>query len=292
MAEPRVARPRRRQARGRRARQPVAPAPLDGRRRAATGSATAPRTTRSGSSGRWRGARSATGRRDPSARARWSASASCTSRRGRWRRWRPRPGVTTPLPMGPFPERALPAAARPGSTGCRPRATPWPRRRARTSPPRSTRLDRVFEAVTGRAAARADGDSGGGRTVAYLDCMRDLDVTLGPARARRAARSLPAGARRRRAGGAGACSTAAPSCSAAIAHGRPGPLAPLLGPLMGAGFGLWDQMRRRAARAAAPLGRWRPTSPTGRRRGTARATTPRTSRSPRPTPTRSLAATS
>ncbi len=42
-------------------------------------------------------------------------------------------------------------------------------------------LDRVFEDVTGRPAARAEGDSGGGRTVAYLDCMRDLDVTLGPA---------------------------------------------------------------------------------------------------------------
>ena len=38
----------------------------------------------------------------------------------------------------------------------------------------------MFEAVTGRAAARGDADSGGGRTVAYLDCMRDLDVTLGP----------------------------------------------------------------------------------------------------------------
>ena len=40
-------------------------------------------------------------------------------------------------------------------------------------------LDRVFEELTGRPAVRADDDSGGGRTVAYLDCMRDLDLTLG-----------------------------------------------------------------------------------------------------------------
>ena len=53
-------------------------------------------------------------------------------------------------------------------------------------------LDRVFEEVTGRPAARAEGDSGGGRTVAYLDCMRDLDVTLGPAVLDELRASLPA----------------------------------------------------------------------------------------------------
>ena len=36
-------------------------------------------------------------------------------------------------------------------------------------------LDRVFEELTGRPAVRGEGDSSGGRTVAYLDCMRDLD---------------------------------------------------------------------------------------------------------------------
>ncbi len=57
------------------------------------------------------------------------------------------------------------------------------------------RLDREFEAITGRPATRADGDSGGGRTVAYLDSMRDLDVTLGPALLDELRSSLPAGAR-------------------------------------------------------------------------------------------------
>ena len=41
-------------------------------------------------------------------------------------------------------------------------------------------LDRLFEELAGRPAVWAEGDSDGGRTVAYLDCMRDLDVTLGP----------------------------------------------------------------------------------------------------------------
>ncbi|HEX6712102.1 MAG TPA: lantibiotic dehydratase, partial [Thermoleophilaceae bacterium] len=42
-------------------------------------------------------------------------------------------------------------------------------------------LDGVFEELTHRPAVRGEGDSGGGRTVAYLDCMRDLDLVLGPA---------------------------------------------------------------------------------------------------------------
>jgi hypothetical protein len=42
-----------------------------------------------------------------------------------------------------------------------------------------TALDSVFEELSGRAATRGDGDSDGGRTVAYLDCMRDLELTLG-----------------------------------------------------------------------------------------------------------------
>ncbi len=129
-------------------------------------------------------------------------------------------GVTTPLPMGPFPERALPAdtsgldrleAARDAVAAAR----------REDVAAALDQLDRVFEEVTGRPATRAEGDSGGGRTVAYLDCMRDLDVTLGPARARRAAHLAAAGARTRRAGGAGACSTAAPSCWAASPTGAP-----------------------------------------------------------------------
>ena len=205
----------------------------------ATGSATAPRTTRSGSSGRWPGARSRRrARRSRSARARWSASASCTSRRGRWRRVAPAPAAAD----GPVPRaRARPRRTRPGWTGCRPRATRSRRRRATTSPPRSTGSTACSRRSPGRPAARADGDSGGGRTIAYLDCMRDLDVTLGPEVLDELRDVAAARCSTRRAGGAGACSTAA---RALLGQHRAatGPLAPQLGPLMGAGFGLWDQM--------------------------------------------------
>ncbi len=147
-------------------------------------------------------------------------------------------GLSTPLPMAPFPERALPS----GTPGLdRLEAA----REAVATAPREDvaaaldRLDRVFEEVAGRAAVRGDGDSGGGRTVAYLDCMRDLDVTLGPEVLDELRRSLPL-----------VLSASRWWCGRVFDRGaellgqiaQPGPLAPQLGPLMGAGFGLWDQM--------------------------------------------------
>ena len=41
-------------------------------------------------------------------------------------------------------------------------------------------LDATFTELTGRAAVRNPGQAYGARTLAYLDCMRDLDVTIGP----------------------------------------------------------------------------------------------------------------
>jgi hypothetical protein len=91
------------------------------------------------------------------------------------------------LPMDPFPERDLRArldgnadglaaldrleAARAAAAAASPDALP----------PALDQLDDVFEKLTGRPAVRGEGDAGGGRTVAYLDCVRDLDLTLGPA---------------------------------------------------------------------------------------------------------------
>ena len=153
-------------------------------------------------------------------------------------------GVTTPLPMGPFPERALrplladtsgldrlEAARDAVAVGAARRS----RRRARRARPRVRGGHRTAgRARRGRQRRRPD------------DRLPRLH-----ARPRR-------DARRRR------CST---SCArrcplvlyasrwwcgrvfdrgaellGQIAHGRYGPLAPLLGQLMGAGFGLWDQM--------------------------------------------------
>ncbi len=152
-------------------------------------------------------------------------------------------GVTTPLPMGQFPERALRPLladasgldrvelARDAVSGAR----------RKEVPAALDHLDGVFEEVTGRPAARAEGDSGGGRTVAYLDCMRDLDVTLGPAVLDELRTSLPAVLHASR-WWCGRVFERGTELLGGIAHGRSGPLAPLLGELMGAGFGLWDQM--------------------------------------------------
>jgi len=59
-------------------------------------------------------------------------------------------------------------------------------------------LDRVFEELTGRAATRRPGATYGARTLVYVDCMRDLDLTVGPALRAELAATLPpllAGAR-------------------------------------------------------------------------------------------------
>jgi lantibiotic biosynthesis dehydratase-like protein len=152
-------------------------------------------------------------------------------------------GVTTPLPMGPFPERALRPLLADTSGLDRLEvardAVAAARREEVTAA--LDHLDKVFEEVTGRPAARALGDSGGGRTVAYLDCMRDLDVTLGPAVLDELRSSLPLVLYASR-WWCGRVFDRGAELLDRIAHGRSGPLAPLLGELMGAGFGLWDQM--------------------------------------------------
>ena len=59
-------------------------------------------------------------------------------------------------------------------------------------------LDRVFEELTGRSATRRPGQTYAARTLLYLDCMRSLDLTVGPALHNELAATLPpllAGAR-------------------------------------------------------------------------------------------------
>ncbi len=41
-------------------------------------------------------------------------------------------------------------------------------------------LDATFVELTGREPVRNPGRAYGARTLSYVDCMRDLDVTLGP----------------------------------------------------------------------------------------------------------------
>ena len=152
-------------------------------------------------------------------------------------------GVSTPLPMGPFPERALRPllADTSGLDRLEVARDAVTTARREEVPAALDHLDRVFEELTGRPPARAEGDSGGGRTIAYLDCMRDLDVTLGPAVLDELRCSLPVVLHASR-WWCGRVFDRGAELLDRVAHGRSGPLAPLLGELMGAGFGLWDQM--------------------------------------------------
>src|SRR5262249_15075306 len=52
-------------------------------------------------------------------------------------------------------------------------------------------FDACLEELTGAAPAPGDEGAEGGRTPLYLDCMRDLDLELGPAVVGELARSLP-----------------------------------------------------------------------------------------------------
>jgi Lantibiotic dehydratase, N terminus len=59
-------------------------------------------------------------------------------------------------------------------------------------------LDRVFEELTGQPPTRRAGETNAARTLLYLDCMRELDLTVGPALRDELAATLPpllAGAR-------------------------------------------------------------------------------------------------
>jgi len=139
-------------------------------------------------------------------------------------------GITTPLPMSPFPERALrPLLADPSALERLEAARDAVAGASGDAVAAALgELDRVFEEVAGRPATRREGDTGGGRTIAYLDCMRDLDVTVGPAVLEELRSSLPPVLHASR-WWCGRVFERGTELLRGIAHGRPGPLAPLLG---------------------------------------------------------------
>ena len=163
-------------------------------------------------------------------------------------------GFETVLPMGPYPERVLRERLMvEGDAGLRERGLAALDRleAAREAVAAADRdglldalaaLDRTFEELTGRGAARGDGDAHGGRTVAYLDCMRELDVTVGPTVMAELRATLPA-----------VLASSRWWCGIAYAAGQerftqiadehgPGPLAPMVGELMSAARGLHEQL--------------------------------------------------
>jgi hypothetical protein len=97
------------------------------------------------------------------------------------------------IPAGPYPERDLRAAleAHPDPAVRRPSLDALGRLEAArdalaAAPPAALRdsiaqLDATFVDLTGREPVRNHGRAYGARTLAYVDCVRDLDVTLGPA---------------------------------------------------------------------------------------------------------------
>ncbi|HEX5618932.1 MAG TPA: lantibiotic dehydratase, partial [Solirubrobacteraceae bacterium] len=152
-------------------------------------------------------------------------------------------GVPAALPMGPFPERSLrPLLVNTSALDRVEAARDAVAAAAREHVPAALdALDRVFEEVTGRAPTRTDSDSGGGRTIAYLDCMRDLDVTIGDSVLDELRASLPPVLYASR-WWCGRVYDRGSELLNGIARNRDGLLAPLLGELMGAGWGLWNQM--------------------------------------------------
>ena len=168
-------------------------------------------------------------------------------------------GLETTLPMGPFPERdlrerllSLPdPEVRGRGLAALERLEAARRGVADAGRDRLVgalvALDRLFEELAGRPAVWAEGDADGGRTVAYLDCMRDLDVTLGPAVLAELRATLPA----LLASSRWWCGVAYAAAKARLeriaeAHG-PGPLAPMMGELAGAAWGLFAELGAEAA---------------------------------------------
>ena len=96
------------------------------------------------------------------------------------------------IPMSPYPERELRLQLerrpdRPAECGLVALAQLEAAREVvaaapnRLLPAALAELDAVFERLTGRAAVRRPDEAEGGTTPVYLDCIRDVDVTLGPA---------------------------------------------------------------------------------------------------------------
>lgn len=108
-------------------------------------------------------------------------------------------------------------------------------------------LDTVFEELSARKAERGERDPGGGRTIAYLDTMRDLDVEVGPSLVSELATSLPpllAGSRWH-------CGCvyerARERLAAVVGAGPPRPLAPLVGQIFQTAWGLFAELADQTA---------------------------------------------
>ncbi len=103
-------------------------------------------------------------------------------------------------------------------------------------------VDRTFADITGHRPAPGEGDAMGGRTPVYLDCMRALDVRVGPGLTAELGRGLPALLESSRWHCHRVFELGQERLAAVIGDARPKPLAPLLGAIFAALGGLRGEL--------------------------------------------------
>jgi hypothetical protein len=155
-------------------------------------------------------------------------------------------GFDLALPLGPHPERdartlldAQPAS--PARAAALAALDTLERQRARVVEATTgeldaalAALDAAFESLTSRDATQRPGEAYATRTLLYLDCMRDLDLAIGPGVVDELGRSLPA----LLAGGRWYCGQVFELgrrliADAVDAAGGRGPAGPVVGPIIG-----------------------------------------------------------
>ena len=100
------------------------------------------------------------------------------------------------------------------------------------------RLDEVFVRLTGRDPTRNPGMAYGARTLCYLDCLRDLEVTIGPGFIRDVAPALEVLFEAGRWYSGRVETVCWPAIEAALPDNGRGPFGPVLGRVLGTLFGL------------------------------------------------------
>ena len=103
-------------------------------------------------------------------------------------------------------------------------------------------VDHTFADITGHRAAPGEGDAMGGRTPVYLDCMRALEVRMGPGLTDELGRALPALLESSRWHCHRVFELGQERLAAVIGDARPKPLAPLLGAIFATLGGLRGEL--------------------------------------------------
>ena len=121
-------------------------------------------------------------------------------------------------------------------------------------------LDETFVELTGREPVRNPGRAYGARTLAYIDCMRDIDVTLGTQLLDRASRRRSRCCSKQAGGTAAASKRSAERViEACLPAGGRGPFAPVLGRVLGSLMALPPEIKDEVAELQRRLAACSPT---------------------------------